>query len=79
MGFFRGFLAPFRGAYFVARERLWAHLVAPIIVNLALGGTTLFVVQRFMKQELDAPFANSPIMEAIPSISGFSLLYTAAI
>ncbi len=62
MGFFRGFLAPFRGAYFVARERLWAHLIAPILVNLALGATTLFVASRFMKRELDQPFAGSPIM-----------------
>jgi uncharacterized protein involved in cysteine biosynthesis len=62
VGFFRGFLAPFRGAYFVARERLWAHLVAPVLVNLALGATTLVVASRFMKQELDQPFASSPIM-----------------
>jgi uncharacterized protein involved in cysteine biosynthesis len=62
VGFFRGFVAPFRGAYFVARERLWAHLVAPILVNLVLGGTTLFLAARFMKQELDQPFASSPIM-----------------
>jgi uncharacterized protein involved in cysteine biosynthesis len=62
VGFFRGFLAPFRGAYFVARERLWAHLVAPVLVNLALGATTLVVASRFMKRELDQPFAGSPIM-----------------
>jgi uncharacterized protein involved in cysteine biosynthesis len=79
VGFFRGFLAPFRGAYFVARERLWAHLVAPVLVNLALGATTLVVASRFMKQELDQPFAGSPIMGwiflAFSTVAGGVLLF----
>jgi CysZ protein len=73
VGFFRGLSAPFRGAYFIARERLWAHLVAPILVNLALGVTTLVVASRFMKQELAQPFANSPIFGAI-TLGFFSVL-----
>jgi CysZ protein len=43
MGFFRGFWAPFRGAVFVARHKLWLYVLAPVVVNLALiGGTTAF-------------------------------------
>jgi CysZ protein len=32
----RGFVAPFRGALFVARHGLWGYLVAPVLINLAL-------------------------------------------
>jgi CysZ protein len=31
-----GFVAPFRGALFVARHGLWGYLVAPILLNLVL-------------------------------------------
>jgi CysZ protein len=36
MGFFRGLWAPFRGAAFVARHRLWHYLVVPLLLNAAL-------------------------------------------
>jgi CysZ protein len=36
VGFFRGLWAPFRGAAFVARHRLWPYLLAPIIINAGL-------------------------------------------
>jgi uncharacterized protein involved in cysteine biosynthesis len=36
MGFFRGLWAPFRGAAFVARHRLWHYLVIPLLLNAAL-------------------------------------------
>jgi len=41
LGPIRGFLAPFRGAAYVARHRLWAYLVAPLLMNtgLAVGST----------------------------------------
>jgi uncharacterized protein involved in cysteine biosynthesis len=32
----RGFVAPFRGALFVARHGLWGYLAAPLLINLAL-------------------------------------------
>ncbi len=38
MGLVRGFVAPFRGALFVAHHRLWSHFVLPVLLNLALGG-----------------------------------------
>jgi uncharacterized protein involved in cysteine biosynthesis len=79
VGLFRGFLAPFRGALFIARERLWSHLVAPVLVNLALGATTLVVVSRFMKRELADPFASSPILGwiflAVSTVLGGVLLF----
>jgi CysZ protein len=62
VGLFRGFLAPFRGAIYVARERLWRHLVVPIILNLALGGATLFAAARFWRQDLDELLLKSPVI-----------------
>jgi uncharacterized protein involved in cysteine biosynthesis len=52
VGIVRGFVAPFRGALFVARHRLWSYFVLPLMLNLALaagaawGGITL-VRDRF--------------------------------
>ena len=62
MGFFRGFLAPFRGAVFVARERLWRHMLAPIILNVALGIVTMVAASRFWTQEFSSMIAGSPIV-----------------
>jgi CysZ protein len=62
VGLFRGFLAPFRGAIYVARERMWRHLVAPIVVNLALGAGTLIAAARFWHQDLEEWIAKSPIL-----------------
>jgi len=36
LGFFRGLWAPFRGAAFVARHRLWHYLLVPLLLNAAL-------------------------------------------
>ncbi len=72
-------MAPFRGAYFVAHQKLWGHLVAPLLVNLALGVTTLIVAGRYMKQELDPTFAGAPIFGSITlaflSVLGGVLLF----
>jgi CysZ protein len=62
VGFFRGFLAPFRGAIYVARERMWGHLVVPLILNLALGAGTLYAASRFMRPELATFLSNSPVL-----------------
>ncbi|HSZ83771.1 MAG TPA: EI24 domain-containing protein [Polyangia bacterium] len=62
MGLFRGFLAPFRGAIYVARERMWRHLVVPVLVNLALGAVTLVAAARYWRQDLATMLAESPIV-----------------
>jgi uncharacterized protein involved in cysteine biosynthesis len=62
VGLFRGFLAPFRGAIYVARERMWRHLVAPVIVNLALGAVTLASAMRFWHKELAGMLESSPVV-----------------
>ncbi len=54
----RGFVAPFRGALFVARHRLWAYFVLPALINLTIalgagwGGVTL--ARRWFGADLDA-------------------------
>jgi CysZ protein len=62
VGLFRGFLAPFRGAIYVARERMWKHVVAPIIVNLVLGAGTLVAAARFWRQDLAEVLTKSPVV-----------------
>jgi uncharacterized protein involved in cysteine biosynthesis len=54
VGFFRGFLAPFRGGVFVARERLWRYLVLPVLLNVALAvGTMVAAFQYFHVESAD--------------------------
>ena len=62
MGFFRGFVAPFRGAVFVAREGLWRHMVLPVVLNIALGLGTMVAASRFWKQELAGAVEGSPVV-----------------
>jgi uncharacterized protein involved in cysteine biosynthesis len=62
VGFFRGFLAPFRGGLFVARERLWRYLVGPLLVNLLLGVGTMVAAARFFREELAQTLATSPVL-----------------
>ena len=52
MGFFRGFVAPFRGAIFVSRERLWHLVVLPVLMNIALAGAAAWAAARYWGQEL---------------------------
>jgi CysZ protein len=62
VGLFRGFLAPFRGAIYLARERMWRHLLAPIVVNLALGAGTLIAAARYWHRDLAELLAKSPVI-----------------
>ena len=62
MGLFRGFLAPFRGAIYVARERMWRHLVVPVLVNLLLGAGTLVAASRYWRADLAELLAKSPVV-----------------
>jgi CysZ protein len=62
VGLFRGFLAPFRGAIYVARERMWRYLLAPFVLNVALGVTTLVAASRFWRREFAETLASSPVV-----------------
>jgi CysZ protein len=73
VGLFRGFLAPFRGAIYVARERMWRHLVVPIVLNLGLGVGTMVAAMRFFRKELTS------ILESSPVLGGISLFFMTVI
>jgi uncharacterized protein involved in cysteine biosynthesis len=81
VGFFRGFFAPFRGASFVARERLWKYLVAPLVVNVLLGATTMVVVARYFRVLLTDWLTKAPVMGwiflAVMTVLGGVVLFIA--
>jgi uncharacterized protein involved in cysteine biosynthesis len=52
VGFFRGFLAPFRGGVYVLREGLWHYLILPLALNIALAIGIVTVVFPYFKEEL---------------------------
>lgn len=62
MGFVRGFLAPFRGAVYVSRERLWHFVLVPVLLNIALAVGAAFVVGRFWRDELADRAVGSPAL-----------------
>jgi uncharacterized protein involved in cysteine biosynthesis len=65
VGLLRGFLAPFRGALYIAREGLWRHLIVPIILDLALGVGTLVVAVHYLKPELAQRMGDTPVFQWI--------------
>jgi CysZ protein len=69
VGLLRGFLAPFRGAVYIARERLWRHLVVPILLNLALGVVTLAVALHYLRPELTTRLGDMPVLMWIALVS----------
>jgi uncharacterized protein involved in cysteine biosynthesis len=80
VGFIRGFLAPFRGGFYVARHRLWPYLIVPVLLDLALGITALYAAQHYLRQEafVAEPLANNPVFGWLILI-GLTLLSGAAI
>jgi uncharacterized protein involved in cysteine biosynthesis len=66
MGFFRGLWAPFRGAAFVVRHRLWLYLLAPLLLNAALitGAVVLgvHVGRRWL--------GTGPVVSSVPATIG---------
>jgi CysZ protein len=80
VGFIRGFLAPFRGGFYVARHRLWPYLIVAVLLDLALGVAALYGAQHYLRQEsfVAEPLANNPVFGWLILI-GLSLLSGAAI
>ena len=64
VGLFRGFVAPFRGGVFIARRRLWPYLVAPLLLDLGLGGAAIYAVQGWLRDEswLVSLMASQPVV-----------------
>jgi uncharacterized protein involved in cysteine biosynthesis len=62
MGLFRGFLAPFRGAFYVARARLWHLVLVPLLLNAALAGGAAFLAGRYWQMELAGRPVASPVL-----------------
>jgi uncharacterized protein involved in cysteine biosynthesis len=62
VGFVRGFLAPFRGGLFIARQRMWRYLFVPLLVNVALAVGTLWMAALYWRQELATHLASSPVV-----------------
>lgn len=46
MGLYRGLLAPFRGAAFVAKHGLWGYVAVPIVVNVLIALVSGFAAYR---------------------------------
>jgi CysZ protein len=60
-GLVRGFAAPFRGAGFIARHRLWGYLVVPVALNLVVVAGALLVATRMVRRKMgDEVFVSSP-------------------
>jgi uncharacterized protein involved in cysteine biosynthesis len=66
VGFFRGlvngFMAPFRGGLYVARQRLWRYLMVPVFLNIALAVGALWAAAGYWHQELSQTVAHSPVL-----------------
>jgi CysZ protein len=80
VGFIRGFLAPFRGGFYVARHRLWPYLIGPLLLDLALGVSALYAAQHYLRQEafVAEPLASNPVFGWLILI-GLTLLSGAVI
>src|SRR3954454_13338757 len=84
VGLVRGFMAPFRGGALIARRRLWAYLVLPILLNVALGIAALFLAGRYWHDEafvgeqlIKAPAVGWLILVVLTIVSGVVLFLVA--
>jgi CysZ protein len=82
VGFFRGFLAPFRGGLYIARHRLWPYLLLPILLDLALGAATMFASARYWREELASTLTSAPVIGwiflAVMTVLGGVVLFLVA-
>jgi CysZ protein len=82
VGFFRGFLAPFRGGAYVARHRLWPYLLLPLLLDFALAAATMIASARYWREELAATLTTSPVIGwiflAVMTVLGGVVLFLVA-
>jgi uncharacterized protein involved in cysteine biosynthesis len=57
-----GFLAPFRGGIYMMRQRMWAYLLVPLLLNLALAVGALWAASVYWRQELNQHLTSSPVL-----------------
>jgi uncharacterized protein involved in cysteine biosynthesis len=62
MGFLRGFVAPFRGAVYVSRARLWHLVLLPLLLNAALAAGSAWLAARYWRSELRDRAVGSPAL-----------------
>jgi uncharacterized protein involved in cysteine biosynthesis len=65
MGFFRGFVAPFRGVVFINRERMWHLVIVPVLLNVALAVGAAWAAARYWRQELEGKAIGSPALASV--------------
>jgi len=62
VGFFRGFLAPFRGGLYVLKHPLKRFLVVPLLLSAALAVATMIAARRYWSQELAGMVSSTPVL-----------------
>ena len=62
MGFFRGFLAPFRGGLYVLKHPLKRFLIVPLLLSAALAVATMIAARRYWSQELAGMVSSTPVL-----------------
>jgi uncharacterized protein involved in cysteine biosynthesis len=62
VGFFRGFLAPFRGGLYVLRHPLKRFLLVPFVLSVALAIVTMIAARRYWGEELASMVSTSPVL-----------------
>jgi CysZ protein len=61
-GLVSGFLAPFRGGLYVARQHLWGHLILPVLLNIGLAVGACWAAAAYWRQELAQSLTHSPVL-----------------
>jgi len=54
-------MAPFRGAAYVFRARLWHFLLVPLLLNVALAGGSAYLAGRFWRAEMGDRIGGSTV------------------
>ena len=74
MGFFRGLVAPFRGAAYVLRNGYTRYLVLPLIIDVILAAATMFAAYHYCKAELGEWLTHWPWLGGILLVVTTSLV-----